>query len=432
MRIRRLAFGVVGLVALAVTASCSSSAGPGESIGSVGQEWTVGIPPCGTAIGSWGGVSAYSNGTCFGNLNCINCDGQGFSVHTSSNGVTAYGGAWQCVELVTRYLDKTYGIWLSNNAGSPLCNSAAGTSGLTVYGPGYNGAHPEPVPGDALVWNYGGGPGHTALVTGTSGSTINYLEQNWGNTTGYAGTGHSSWNGSNFGAPSDSLGGFAPVCWIHANANSAASCVNGNGLYCGGDGVVGNPSTLYQCTGGALTVSAVCSLGCQHEPAGVNDQCAPCPHGDGLYCGGDGVPGTTGTLYHCAGGVVAVSSVCMHGCTPEPVGQNDQCAPAPPPDAGAPDTGAADAGADSGGYHGSDSGVGDAGHQPSADGGSVPPGADAGSGGPSEPPPNGQPPASTGNTGGCATAPARGTPSTIAFLIGALMAVVVWRRRRAL
>jgi hypothetical protein len=267
MPARRVLPGVAAALAGLAFACSSPAPAPGEGVGRVGQDWTKGIPACGTAIGSWNGVTAYSNGSCFGNLNCINCDGQGFSVHTSSNGAKAYGGAWQCVELVTRYLDTTYGIWLSNDAGTPLCNSAASTGGLTVYGPGYqNNSPPEPVAGDALVWNYQGGGGHTALVTGTNGTTISYLEQNWGNTQGYAATGTTGWTGSNFGAPSDSLGGYSPVCWIHANANAAATCPYGNGLYCGGNGVKGDTKTLYDCQSGKLTVAQVCGIQCQHEP----------------------------------------------------------------------------------------------------------------------------------------------------------------------
>ena len=394
-----------GLAALSLSlaAACSAGERPGERIGRVGEAWTNGIPACGTAIGSWAGVTAYSNGSCFGNINCINCDGQGFAVHTSSNGAKAYGGAWQCVELVTRYLDTTYGIWLSNDAGSPLCNSAKSTGGLTVYGPGYvDNGPPEPVAGDALVWNYGGGGGHTALVTGTNGATIDYLEQNWGNTTGYAGTGTTSWNGSNFGAPSDSLGGFTPVCWIHANANGAATCPYGNGLYCGGNGVKGDASTLYECTGGMLTVAQACSLGCQHEPQGQNDNCMPCPRGDGLYCGGHGIPGLVGTLYACKAGTLSPSTTCADGCVAEPSGQNDQCAYAPALDAGW---------------------SGDA-RPPAADGGANnAPDADDGDGAW----PNG---ASTGGGGGCATSVGQAPGMQEATALGLLAAIVASRRRR--
>lgn len=308
LRITRVFGAFVGAVVLA---ACSSQ----DPTGSSSEEWTTGTPACGTNIGSWNGVNAYSNGKCFGNVACTNCDGAGFTIHTSSsNGQTAYGGAWQCVELITRTFDTKYKIWLSNNAGSPLCNSAKSTAGLTVYGPGYNTTTPKPVAGDAIVWNYNGGIGHVALVTGGASSTVTYLQQNWGSTTGYAATGSTSWSGSNFGAPSDSLGGFTPVCWIHANVNAVGTCPYGNGLYCGGNGVTGDPSTLYTCTNGTLTVDRVCSLGCQYMKNYVNDQCQACPNGDGAYCGGTLAKTTSGTLYSCKGGDVAPVEDCSFGC----------------------------------------------------------------------------------------------------------------------
>jgi hypothetical protein len=313
MRIKALLFLLVGV------AGCSA-----DPTGSSGEAWTSGTPACGSVIASWNGINAYSNGKCFGNVACTNCDGQGFSVHTSSNGQTAYGGAWQCVELVTRAFDTKFGVWLSNNAGSPLCKSANGTAGLTVYGPGYHDTSPpEPVAGDALVWNYNGGIGHTALVTGNSSSSVSYMEQNWGSTTGYAGTGTTPWNGSNFGAPSDSLGGFTPACWIHANANTTGTCVYGNGLYCGGDGVTGDARTLYTCSNGSLTVDQVCGVSCVHNPPHVNDACAPCPNGDGSYCGGHGVGSDPSTLYMCKSGQVTPLEACEHGCEHGSTG--DQC-----------------------------------------------------------------------------------------------------------
>ena len=102
-------------------------------------------------------------------------------------------------------------------------------------------------------------------------------------------------------------------------------CPNGNGLYCGGHGVGGTTGTLYQCTNGSLSVSKVCGVSCTSEPAGTNDVCAPCPAGNGLYCGGHGIGGSTGTLYECADGLISVSSVCAHGCISEPAGQDDAC-----------------------------------------------------------------------------------------------------------
>jgi hypothetical protein len=100
-----------------------------------------------------------------------------------------------------------------------------------------------------------------------------------------------------------------------------------DGLYCGNDGVGGDPNVLYQCTGGVAMISQVCPQGCQTNPPGQNDQCAGlhCPT-DGLYCGTDGVGGDQDTLYQCTGGVAVAVQKCPNGCQTNPPGQNDQCA----------------------------------------------------------------------------------------------------------
>jgi hypothetical protein len=112
-------------------------------------------------------------------------------------------------------------------------------------------------------------------------------------------------------------------------AAPSPTCPSGNGLYCGGDGVSGDPNTLYQCTAGNLTVSQVCPSGCQVMPAGVNDQCranANCAgQVDGLYCGNDGLSGDPNTLFRCTGGNASVAQVCANGCQVNPPGINDQC-----------------------------------------------------------------------------------------------------------
>lgn len=51
------------------------------------------------------------------------------------------------------------------------------------------------------------------------------------------------------------------------------TCVYGNGLYCGGNGVDGDASTLYRCRDGALTLERACDDGCRRMPIGPNDQC---------------------------------------------------------------------------------------------------------------------------------------------------------------
>jgi hypothetical protein len=61
----------------------------------------------------------------------------------------------------------------------------------------------------------------------------------------------------------------------HAVAVPATKpCIYGNGLYCGGNGVDGDASTLFRCRDGALTIERACDDGCQRMPVGQNDQCA--------------------------------------------------------------------------------------------------------------------------------------------------------------
>lgn len=124
------------------------------------------------------------------------------------------------------------------------------------------------------------------------------------------------------------------MCWIHANANTTGTCVYGNGLYCGGDGVTGNAQTLYDCTNGALTVVQTCGVSCVHNPPGVNDACASCPNGDGTYCGGHGVGTDPSTLYQCKGTDVTPIEQCTVGCSHSTSGKTDACVSAtdaPPP-----------------------------------------------------------------------------------------------------
>jgi len=119
------------------------------------------------------------------------------------------------------------------------------------------------------------------------------------------------------------------VHYFQAALPTGGGCPLGNGLYCGGNGIDGDPGTLYRCTGGAVTVAATCAAGCLRAPAGSNDACVDttqtCGAGNGLYCAGDGIAGNAGTLYRCANGIVSVAQVCTQGCVVRPVGENDAC-----------------------------------------------------------------------------------------------------------
>lgn len=116
-----------------------------------------------------------------------------------------------------------------------------------------------------------------------------------------------------------------------------------DGLYCGGDQVGGDPSTLYRCSDHTLSIESACANGCNVQPAPTDDFCnaAPaseCPN-DGLYCGGDGVGGDASILYRCTAHHLAIEESCSSGCSVQPAGVNDRCASsAPPPPAGGDDS----------------------------------------------------------------------------------------------
>jgi hypothetical protein len=105
---------------------------------------------------------------------------------------------------------------------------------------------------------------------------------------------------------------------------STATCDLGDGLYCGGNHAPGKPNELYRCTAGVPTLETTCSGDCALMPDGTNDRCS-CAQGDGLYCGGNGVNGDVNTLFRCTGGVVSVEQKCDNTCVPQPDGLNDIC-----------------------------------------------------------------------------------------------------------
>ena len=113
------------------------------------------------------------------------------------------------------------------------------------------------------------------------------------------------------------------------SAGGGASCSAGDGLYCGGNGVTGDAATLYRCAAGTLSVSAVCSAGCEHMPSGTADRCAAAPGAcavtNGLYCGGNGVTGAANILYRCTDRVLKYVETCSKGCDRRPAGTPDRC-----------------------------------------------------------------------------------------------------------
>ncbi|WP_428264768.1 peptidoglycan DD-metalloendopeptidase family protein [Haliangium sp.] len=95
------------------------------------------------------------------------------------------------------------------------------------------------------------------------------------------------------------------------------SCSPEGGLWCGGNGVSGDPNILYVCKNGALAVKEVCANGCYRAPAGSPDACYTpnsanlnCTCYSGKYHNGDDIPpsltycgmrvcGMDGNVYEC-------------------------------------------------------------------------------------------------------------------------------------
>jgi hypothetical protein len=138
-------------------------------------------------------------------------------------------------------------------------------------------------------------------------------------------------NGSSVYLPYEGMT-FTAIRYHHfgASGGGSGSCVSG-GLYCGGDKVAGDPNTLYRCNGsGTPTLVEHCAEGCDVNP-GSDDSCnSASPSGGGcvtggLYCGGDKVSGSAGTLYRCNGaGAPSVVEQCAAGCQVNS-GVDDSC-----------------------------------------------------------------------------------------------------------
>lgn len=166
----------------------------------------TGAPSCGTAMSSFNGVSAKSNGydQCTGSC----CGG---SIST--------GCAYQCVELAQRYFNEKFGItkiWYDN--ANMMCSSyPSGVSRTT-----------NPQPGDLWV-RTSGTYGHVAVTTAVHSNTVDVIEQN------------SSPSGKNTYAKSDA------GCFLTAQKNSG-KCHH-LGYYCGDDGLGKSPNNLYYCKG---------------------------------------------------------------------------------------------------------------------------------------------------------------------------------------
>ena len=156
------------------------------------------MPACGTALASFDGTTAYSNGPYT-------------STGSSCAGAGTYGLRYQCPELVMRHFKTHWGLRWWGNARDLLKNAPTGS--VDVYYNG-DGAHP-PVPGDMLVWTNSTW-GHVALVTAVSSGGVDIIEQN------VKGNGRDTlpYDGKSIGAR---WGSWVPAGWAHARANHAKS-----------------------------------------------------------------------------------------------------------------------------------------------------------------------------------------------------------------
>ncbi len=266
--------------------------------------------PCGTALASFDGTTAYSNGGWVG-------------TGTSCAGVGAYGYQYQCVELVMRHFQTHWGLRWYGNARNLLDWAPRNT--VDVW---YNGdaAHP-PVPGDMVVWEVGT-YGHVALVTAVGAGSVEVIEQN------VAGNGSATlpYDGASIGAR---WGNWVPAGWAHAKANGGESGGNnGGGWSCASSSWAGGQ--IWTCSGGALHECDAngnpqvqnCDRGCYARSMGEADLCVSAT--SGWDCGSSAWGGAQlwtcsgGALYRCEGGAPEVVQ-CPSGCRSNGLGSDDAC-----------------------------------------------------------------------------------------------------------
>ena len=131
------------------TASSPTQTSNGNSASSGKADWN-------TAIGTFNGVTAYSNGS---------------GDHESPRG--QYGLDWQCAEYVNRYYSQIYGINLGGQNAADFYPNASSRK-LTSYP---NGGTVPPQVGDILCFT-GGADGHVAIITQVSSTQVIVIQQN--------------------------------------------------------------------------------------------------------------------------------------------------------------------------------------------------------------------------------------------------------------
>lgn len=134
-------------------------------------------------------------------------------------------------------------------------------------------------------------------------------------------------DGANCGGCGRSCGG-SPVARACVSGRCVPDCTGQrDGLYCGSDGLSGDSSTLYRCVSGLPTWSTRCQLGCATQLSGTNDNCnASCTgRANGLWCGQNGLMSDPYTLFSCSGGRASVSQHCIGATCGIRSGSNDYC-----------------------------------------------------------------------------------------------------------
>jgi hypothetical protein len=208
----------LGLLGLAVIPGCGAPQPEDEpapaveeaAFGSTEQGVTYGTPvlikPCHDVYRTWssphGGVAIKSNSTC----TAAGC---------SCGGTGTYGLRYQCMELANRYF--IHNVFGTQNArirasvAKSMCSAAKEMT--TYYKVRYPGSSYRPVAGDALIWT-NSGAGHVAMVTNSSGSTVNFVHQNarYSSTKAWV-TGSVPWYSTHtFGKLNSTT---TAKCWIH-------------------------------------------------------------------------------------------------------------------------------------------------------------------------------------------------------------------------
>ena len=285
---------VVGVaLAGALGASACAAHAPGEATGFDGAKVEYQ-----DAVGDWSQFPDYAQ--CLAGV-------QGFYPAKFGVGVPVARGAWtgDCAP------EGACHVWLDDVPDSGAWERIASDGSET------------PSTYDLIVFPpHAGNPyGHIASVDHVdSAGTIYVMDDNWNGDERKAYAPHSV---------------RAPYGWYHLRAlpksggGGANECPN-DGRYCGGDAIAGDASTLYQCTGHRLSVIESCANGCQVNADGIDDACnaapAPmwCPN-DGLYCGGDAIGGDASTLYRCSAHQTSVEQACGNGCQVNPDGVDDAC-----------------------------------------------------------------------------------------------------------